>query len=105
MTRVRVHKFDNSFITIAVGSSINDLYGLYVFDTDQCFYNKLPECFLGGVSALFWCICISVNCHFFFFFFLKFNRAVPNNNLLLQLQLPFASSLHVAFRNLHESQS
>ncbi len=36
---------------------------------------------------------------------LLFSEAVPNNNLLLQLQLRSAGSLHVAFRNLRDSQS
>ncbi len=35
---------------------------------------------------------------------LLFSEAVPNNYLLLQLQLRSAGSLHVAFRNLRESQ-
>ncbi len=34
-----------------------------------------------------------------------FSEAVPNNDPLLQLQLQSAGSLHVAFRNLRESQS
>ncbi len=34
-----------------------------------------------------------------------FSEAVPNNYLLLQLQLQSAGSLHVAFRNLRKSQS
>ncbi len=34
-----------------------------------------------------------------------FSEAVTNNNPLLQLQLRSAGSLHVAFRNLRESQS
>ncbi len=33
------------------------------------------------------------------------SRAVPSNDPMLQLQLRSAGSLHVAFRNLHESQS
>ncbi len=36
---------------------------------------------------------------------LLFSGAVPNNDPLLQLQLQSAGSLHVAFRNLRESQS
>ncbi len=36
---------------------------------------------------------------------LLFSRAVPNNDPLLQLQFQSSDSLHVAFRNLCESQS
>ncbi len=55
---------------------------------------KCPLVFPSDVLLL---LCLSAVCYF--------SRAVPKSDPLLQLQLRSAGSLHVAFKNLHESQS